>query len=61
LLFYLELGHFQNSDYSSANRNSSRDNAMWQIGVRGAEGSCAHALLVPGIGRFTSGEDDSGF
>jgi hypothetical protein len=51
-LCHMELEHFQNSDYSSANRNSRRDNMIWQISVWGAEGRCARARLVPGIGCF---------
>jgi hypothetical protein len=41
----MELEHFQKSDYSSANRNSRRDNAMWQMDVLGA-GDGVRALLV---------------
>ena len=51
-MFSMELEHFQNSDYSSANRNPRRDNAIWQISVWGAEGRCARALLVPETGPF---------
>jgi hypothetical protein len=57
----MELEHFQNSDYSSANRNSRRDNAMWQMGVLARRATVRARFLCDVSGVLTSGEADSGF
>jgi hypothetical protein len=61
VLFYMELEHFQNSDYSSANRKSRWDNAMWQMGVLARRATVCARFLRDVSGVLTSGEADSGF